>query len=53
MLLTVKFTELKKRRIVKEEDYTKEVMLWERTVNVIRWEHDYELKQYIIDYKEK
>ena len=39
--------------IIKEEDWkdskyrTKE---WENTVELIKWEHDYEKKIYIIDY---
>lgn len=45
----------KKQIIIKEADWadskyqTKE---WERTVDIKRWEHDYKLKQYVIDYVE-
>ena len=42
--------------VISEEDYknsqysTKE---WEQSVIVVKWEHDFEKKQYTIDYKEK
>lgn len=26
---------------------------WEQSVTIKRWEHDYILKQYVIDYEEK
>jgi len=44
-----------KQIIIKECDWkdskyrTRE---WEKTVDIKRWEHDYELKQYVIDYDE-
>lgn len=41
---------MKKRIIIKEEDYNIE---WEKSVTIIRWEHDFEQKIYIIDYIEK
>ena len=47
---------MKQRVIVKEEDWidsiysTKE---WEQSIELIRWEHDYVKKEYIIDYKTK
>ena len=45
-----------KQIIVKEADWenskyrTRE---WEQSVKIVRWEHDYEKKQYVIDYNEK
>lgn len=41
---------MKKRIIFREEDYDIE---WEKSVIIIRWEHDFEQKIYIIDYKDK
>ena len=44
-----------KQIIIKEVDWkdskyrTRE---WEKIVDIKRWEHDYELKQYVIDYDE-
>jgi len=47
---------MKKQIIIKEEDWESSIYKtreWEQSVEIIRWEHDYENKQYIIDYKEK
>lgn len=47
---------MKKKVIIKEEDWetsvypTKE---WNDSVEVMKYEHDYEKKEYIIEYKEK
>jgi len=47
---------MKKRIIISEENYkiseysTSE---WERSVIITCWEHDFELKRYVIDYKDK
>ena len=44
-----------KQIIVKEIDWKDSkyrTVEWERTVDIKRWEHDYELKQYVIDYDE-
>lgn len=44
----------KKQIIIKEEDYDKEKQSeWEKTVNITRWEHDFEKESYTIQYKEK
>ncbi len=46
----------KKVITIKEEDWndsehrTRE---WEKSVEIVRWEHNYETKEYIITYKEK
>jgi hypothetical protein len=43
---------MKKQITIKEEDYDKEKQAeWEKTVRIIRWEHDYENKIYVIDYE--
>jgi hypothetical protein len=39
------------RIIIKEEDYNQDVIDWERTVIVKRWEHNHIEKKYIIDYE--
>jgi len=47
---------MKKQIIIKEEDWETSIYRtreWEGSVEIVRWEHDYENKQYIIDYKEK
>jgi len=47
---------MKKQIIIKEEDWNNSIYRtreWEQSVEIIRWEHDYEKKQYVIDYKEK
>ena len=45
---------MKKRIIIKEEDYDMDYQKeWEKSVIVICWEHNYEDKIYIIDYKNK
>ena len=41
---------MKKRIIIKENEYSIE---WEKSVIIVRWEHDFEQKIYIIDYMEK
>ena len=41
---------MKKRIIIKEEDYKVE---WESSVIITCWEHNFEEKIYVIDYKEK
>ena len=45
-----------KRKVIKEEDWKTSMYLtraWEKTVEIVRWEHDYENKIYVIDYNEK
>lgn len=44
---------MKKRIIIKEEDYNTEWKEWEKTVIITCWEHDFEEKCYIIDYMDK
>ncbi len=47
---------MKKQVIVNEEDWQDSIyrtVEWEQSVQIIQWIHDYEKKQYIIDYKEK
>lgn len=47
---------MKKQVIIKEEDWANSIyrtIEWENSVILLRWEHDYVNKQYIIDYKEK
>lgn len=42
--------------IIKEEDWTESIYRtkeWEDSVDILRWEHDYEKKQYVIIYQEK
>lgn len=39
--------------IIKEDDYNSDIIAWERTVDIIKWEHDYISKCYIITYKTK
>lgn len=44
-----------KRVVIKENDWQNSkyrTVEWEQSVEIIRWEHDYEKKQYVIDYKE-
>ena len=43
-----------KQIIVKEADWKKSkyrTREWEQSVEIVRWEHDYEKKQYVINYK--
>jgi len=42
----------KKIRTVEEKDYNEDVIKWERTVDIVRWEHDWENHKYTITYKE-
>lgn len=45
-----------KQVIVKEVDWANSkyrTREWEQSVEIVRWEHNYEKKQYIIDYNEK
>ena len=47
---------MKKKIIISEEDYIISVYStteWERSVIITHWEHDFELKHYIIVYTEK
>ena len=45
-----------KRIIIQEKDQNTSMYrtrAWEQTVEITRWEHDYENKRYIIDYNKK
>jgi len=42
----------KKFKIVEEKDYNDDVIKWERSVNIVRWEHDIENHKYTITYNE-
>ena len=45
-----------KQIIVKECDWETSkyrTVEWEQSVEIVRWEHDYEKRQYVIDYNEK
>jgi hypothetical protein len=43
-----------KQIIIKEEEYdVNKQASWEKTVIIVRWEHDYEKHIYVIDYNEK
>lgn len=47
---------MKRQIIIQEEDWSESVYRtkeWEDSVDLIRWEHDYVKKQYIIDFKDK
>ena len=47
---------MKKKIIVKESDWEDSMYRtqeWEQSVEIIRWEHNFLLKQYVIDYNEK
>jgi hypothetical protein len=47
---------LEKQIIIKEEDWGKSIYNtreWEKSVEIIRWEHDFVKKQYVIDYKDE
>jgi hypothetical protein len=47
---------MKKQIIIKEAAWEASIYRtreWEQSVEIIRWEHDYEKRQYVIDYKEK
>jgi hypothetical protein len=46
---------MKKKIIISESDWKSSIYRtreWERTVNITNWIHDYETKEYIIEYKE-
>lgn len=46
---------MKKQIIISEEDYLGSIYStysWEKSVEIVRYEHDFEKKQYVIDYKE-
>ena len=44
---------MKHKVIIREDDYDAEQQaVWEKTVRVIRWEHDYEKRIYVIDYED-
>lgn len=45
---------MKKQIIIKGEDWENSIYNtreWEKSVEIIRWEHDFVKKQYVIDYK--
>ena len=42
--------------VIKESDFDQSKYSkkeWEKSVEIVRWEHNYEEKKYIIEYKEK
>lgn len=48
--------EMKKKIIITEEDWVSSIYqtkAWNDSVQVVRYEHDYERNEYIIEYKEK
>ncbi len=45
---------MKERIVIAESEWDSSVYRtreWENTVEIIRWEHDYENKQYVIEFK--
>jgi len=43
---------MKKKIVIKEEVYSN-YKDWIKTIDIIRWEHNFETKEYVIEYKEK
>jgi hypothetical protein len=47
---------MEKQIIIQGEDWATSIyrtIEWEQSVEIIRWEHNYEKNRYVIDYKEK
>ncbi len=40
-------------KVIVVKEWNDEMKAWEQTVEITRWEHNYETEEYIVNYKEK